>query len=168
MEISRYIDSNLIKLEMEIDFDHEELPEEGVTERRRFERKEEILSECVDLLDLSGKVCNRSKLLTDLINRERKATTGIGKGIAIPHVRTMQARDLIIGVCRSTKGLDFESLDGDPVHLFIPMAAPPYDDSLYLRVFKELAEMFQYDGFYKNIMAATTPYEIILAIKELE
>lgn len=168
MEISRYIDPNLIKLEMETSFTEDEEPSEGVTERRRFDRKEEILGECVKLLDCSGKICNPSKLLTDLINREKKATTGLGQGIAVPHVRTMQARDLVIGICRSQEGYDFEALDHKPVHLFIPMAAPPYDDTLYLRVFKELAGMFQYDGFYDSIMAANTPYEVILAIKALE
>lgn len=168
MEISKYIDPKLIKLEMTSRFEVDEDEGEEVTERQRFARKEEILSECVDLLELSGNVCNRNKLLIDLINREKKATTALGKGIAVPHVRTMQARDLIIGVCRSSEGYDFDALDQEPVHIFIPMAAPPYDDNLYLRVFKELAEMLQYAGFIEKVMSAQAPYEVILAIKELE
>lgn len=171
MQISRYLESGLVRLEMKTSFApelEEDNTEEELTPKRRFERKEKLLSECVELLDSSGKVCNPSKLLTDLVNRERKATTAIGRGIAIPHVRTMQARELVIGICRSTEGFDFEALDGEPVHIFVPMAAPPYDDSLYLRVFKALAELFHYDGFVSEIMAAEAPYDVIRVFQNYE
>jgi mannitol/fructose-specific phosphotransferase system IIA component (Ntr-type) len=156
---------------METRFDDEvEEPEptDELSDKKRFERKEKLLQECVQLLDKSGRICNPSKLLTDLTNRERKATTGIGNGIAIPHVRTMQAREFVIGMCRSTEGYDFDAVDSNPVHLFVPMAAPPYDDNLYLRVFKSLAELFRYDSFMDKVMEAQAPYDIVLAIKEFE
>ena len=168
LQISRYMRPELIKLEMSTAFESSDGEGSVLTERKLLERKDMILSECVDLLDLSGKVANKSKLLVDLFNREKKATTGIGGGIAIPHVRTMQAKELIIGVCRSTDGYDFGALDGQLVHVFVPMAAPPYDDSLYLKIFKELAKMFTYDGFYDRIMEAEVPYDIIRAVRELE
>jgi len=95
-----------------------------------------LLEEMVDLLCLSGEIGNRNKALQDLYNRERKATTAVGHGIAIPHVRTKQAKSFVIGFVRSRDGQQFDSLDGKPVHVFFPMVAPPYDDSLYLRVFR--------------------------------
>jgi len=169
LQISRYLDPELIKLEMDTSFaTDEEETEDELTPKRRFERKETLLSEFVRLLDQSGKICNPSKLLTDLVNRERKATTAIGRGIAIPHVRTMQARELVIGICRSTDGYDFESTDDEPVHLFVPMAAPPYDDNLYLRVFKALAEVFRFDGIVDRVMQAEAPYDIIRIFQEFE
>lgn len=169
MQISRYLDPDLIRLDMTTSFEPvEEETEEELTPKQRFDRKETLLSEFVQLLDSSGKVCNPSKLLTDLVNRERKATTAIGKGIAIPHVRTMQARELVIGVCRSPAGFDFDSPDDQPVHLFVPMAAPPYDDNLYLRVFKALAEVFRYDGFLEQVMAAEYPYDVVRVFQKFE
>jgi hypothetical protein len=48
------------------------------------------------------------------------------------------------------------------------MAAPPYDDNLYLRLFKVIGEMFQYPGFLDRIMTAQAPYDVILAFKEFE
>jgi fructose PTS system EIIBC or EIIC component len=86
----------------------------------------------------------------------------------IPHIRTMQAKELIIGVLRSTPGYDFESLDGMLSHIFVPMAAPPYDDTLYLRVFKSLAQIFSADGFYDRMMSAQQPYDVIRLFEDLE
>ncbi len=169
MQISRYLKPELIKLEMVTSFeDVDSEVGEILTKKRLQERKETILEECVELLDLSGRIGNKSKLLTDLFNREKKATTALGKGIAIPHVRTMQAKEFVIAVARSHEGYEFDAPDGQPVHIFVPMAAPPYDDNLYLKVFRTLAQMFSYDGFYDRIMQAEAPYDIIRAIKELE
>ncbi len=169
MQISRYLSPKMIKLEMETEF---EQPDNGealvMTAKRMQERKELLLAECVELLDHSGKVGNKNKLLKDLFDREKKATTAIGKGIAIPHVRTMQAKELIIAIARSSAGYDFDAADGQPVHVFVAMAAPPYDDSLYLRVFRTLAQLFTYDGFYERILTAEQPYDIIRAIQEIE
>ncbi|KPL05517.1 MAG: hypothetical protein AMJ73_00465 [candidate division Zixibacteria bacterium SM1_73] len=131
-------------------------------------RKEAILKELVDLLEISGKVGNKRKLLLDLVNREKKATTGIGHGIALPHVRTMQAKEFIIGLARSREGYDYDSLDKEPVHLFFVMAAPPYDDALYLKVFKALAEILRFDYFREELLNASSEYEIIRAVKRME
>ncbi len=169
VQISRYLKPELIKLEMETEFPAvEEGEPDSLTAKQRDSRTESLLGECVELLDKSGKVGNPKKLLTDLFNREKKASTALGKGIAIPHVRTMQAKELVIAILRSPTGYEFDSPDGKPVHVFVAMAAPPYDDSLYLKVFKALAQLFSYDGFYERIMTAEAPYDIIRAVKEIE
>ena len=130
--------------------------------------KKEILKELVYLLNRSGKVVNKNKLLLDFFNREKKATTGIGQGIAIPHIRSMQAREFVIGFARSKSGYEFDSLDKKLVHLFFVMAAPPYDDNLYLKVFKALAEMLQFEHFIQKLLEVSTEYEVIRVIKEME
>ena len=166
MNISRYMNERLIKLEMDTEIDP---PEEGLSiERWRQQSKALILLELVDLLDENARVGNRNKLLLDFVNREKKASTAIGNGIAVPHIRSKHASEFIIAFARSTKGYDFESLDGKPTHLFFIMAAPPYDDSLYLKVFKALAEMLQYDSFREELMSVTSPGELIRAIRSME
>ena len=118
MQISKFLKPELIQLEMTTVFELPEGEEDvPLTPRKILERKQLILTECVELLDCSEKVSNKSKLLTDLFNREKQSTTAIGKGIAIPHVRSMQAKELIVGVARSPEGYDFDSPDGQPVHL---------------------------------------------------
>ena len=165
LNIARFMSEELIKLEM--DTVVPELVEGASVEKWRQKCKELILKELVELLEKSGRVGNPSKFLTDFINRERKATTAIGYGIAIPHIRSMQAKSFMIGFARSSRGYDFGSLDEQPTKLFFVMAAPPYDDMQYLRVFKALAEMLRYDTVREELMNAATPYEIIRTVESM-
>ena len=73
-----------------------------------------------------------------------------------------------MGLARSREGYDFDSLDNGSVHLFFVMAAPPYDDNLYLKVFKALAEILKFDYFRDELLNASSKYEIIRAIKRME
>jgi mannitol/fructose-specific phosphotransferase system IIA component (Ntr-type) len=166
MNISRFLSEDLIDLNFRVDL--EEPSEETSTVRWRQRNKEHILAALVKLIGNSGRTGNDTKLLTDFINRERKATTGIGNGIAIPHIRSMQAKEFILGFARNADGYDFDSLDKQPTQMFFIMAAPPYDDNLYLRVFKALAENLQYESFREKLMMAEKPYDIIRAFRSVE
>lgn len=166
MNLSRYLNESLIKLQMTTQV--EPYVEGTSPEKWRLRTKEVVLGELVDLLDQGARVGNPSKLLLDFVNREKKATTGIGMGVAIPHIRSMQAKDFMLAFARSTEGYEFEALDNQPVHLFFVMAAPPYDDTLYLRAFKALAEMLQYDSFREELMSVQSPGEIIRALRAME
>lgn len=104
MDISRFLKPELIKLEMETEI-HIDPDTQLHPDKILWTRKEAILKELVDLLDISGKVGNKRKLLIDLMNREKKATTGIGFGIALPHVRSIQAKEFIMGLARSKKDM---------------------------------------------------------------
>lgn len=167
MNLSRFFKPELIKLELDtkIEFD----PEKEIhPQKRLWITKEAVLEELVNLLDNSGKVCNKRKLFIDLLNREKKASTAIGKGIAIPHVRTMQVREFVIGFARSEEGYEFDSMDKETVHLFFVTAAPPYDDTLYLKVFKALAQLLHSDSLKEELLIANSEYEIIRAIQKAE
>lgn len=166
MNLARYFTEDLIKLEMDTVI---EPPAEGASiDRWRQEGKERIIDELVGLLEKGARIGNRTKLVIDFVNRERKATTAIGHGVAIPHIRSLQAKDFMIGFARSTEGYDFDAPDGSLSHLFFVMAAPPYDDNLYLKVFKSLAEMLQYESFRDELMSVYSPGEIIRAIRAME
>lgn len=166
MNISRYLTEDLVKLEMTTEI--EPLKEGMSIEKWHQTAKENILDELVSLLENGNRIGNRNKLLIDFINRERKASTGIADGIAVPHIRSMQAKDLMIAFARSTKGYDFGALDGERTHIFFIMAAPPYDDTLYLRVFKTLMEMLQYESFRDELMTVSDSGELIRTIRTME
>jgi PTS system fructose-specific IIC component len=157
----------MIRLDMQCEF-APPADDSGYSKKQLAGMKEAILEELADLLDFSGKVSNKRKLVNDLFNREKKATTAIGHGIAVPHVRTMQAKEFAIAIGRKAEGYEFDAPDGLPVRLFFCMAAPPYDDTLYLKVFKALAERLQYQEFVDNLLTASDPHLIIRAFKELE
>lgn len=167
MNISRHFDPKLIKLSMETRISVDEDDAERSLRQKRVDQ-ETVLEELVGLLERSDKIGNRKKLLTEFIHRERKHSTAIGHGIAIPHVRTYQVKELLIGVARADQGFDFEAPDGEPVRLFFVMAAPSYDDTLYLRVFKALAEVLRFDDFRKRLLTITDEYEIVRAFRDME
>ena len=170
MDISRLLRPDLIKLHMETRIEVSSDVDEGAARsiRQKREDREKILGELVDLLDRSGKIGNRRKLLIDLVNRERKATTAIGHGIAIPHVRSIQAKEMLIGVALADPGYDFDAPDGEQVRIFFVMAAPPYDDNLYLRLFKSLAEMLRFDYFRARLLEGKEERDIVRAFEEME
>lgn len=166
MNLSRYLTEKLVKLELTTVI---EPPEDGASrEKWRQNAKEKVLGELVQLLAADNRVGNETKLLIDFVNRERKATTAIGHGIAIPHIRSLQAKEFMLAFARSTVGYDFESLDNQPTHMFFVMAAPPYDDNFYLKAFKTLAGMLQYESFRSDLMNAQSPGEIIRLVRSME
>jgi PTS system fructose-specific IIC component len=167
MDISRFLKPELIKLEMETQVDYD--PDSQMhPDKILWRRKRAILCELVELLEKSDKVGNPKKLLVDFLNREKKATTGIGHGLAIPHIRSMQAKEFLMGFARSKEGYDFDSLDNGSVHLFFVMASPPYDDNLYLKIFKALGEILRFDYFREELLKAASEYEIIRAIRRMQ
>lgn len=164
--ISRHMDPELIKLELTTVAP--EMPENGSRRKWLAGFKGLIISELIGVLDPAGKIGNRTKLLLDFTNREKQASTGIGSGFAIPHIRSMQAKKFMIGFARSREGYEFDAIDGQPVNFFFIMAAPPYEDSLYLKVFKSISEMVMFDGFAQQLMEADEPFDIIRIIRSLE
>lgn len=166
MQLSRYLTEDLIKLEMVTEI--EPYVEGCSMDKWHIKAKEQVLTELVDLLDHGNRIGNRTKLILDFVNREKKATTGIGRGVAIPHIRSMQAKDFMLAFARSTTGYDFDALDQKPTHLFFVMASPPYDDGMYLKAFKAIAEMFQYDAFRDELMKVSAPGEVIRALRAME
>jgi len=166
MNLARLVPPELIRMEMQTRMPP--IPEEGY-DRQRFvwSIKESVLGELAELVALSGRVGSVNRLRADLINREKKATTGLANGVAVPHVRTREAREFLIGFARSTPGIEFDCLDGGPARLFFVLIAPPFDDTLYLRIYKQLAEAFTYRDAAATLLAAGSEGEVIRLLKSL-
>lgn len=150
--------------------DEDEEGEEEETPGQRFRKKVIILEHLVKLLEPGGKISNPKRCLTDLRNREAKATTGFGLGMAMPHVRTPTAKDFAIGVAIAHEpGLDFDAMDGEPVRIFFPMVAPRHKDKYYLKVERSLAAAFADEddmSFRDSLLAAQTPGEVIFLMRK--
>ena len=166
MNLARLLKPELIKLEMETTapvVDDPDLPRE----RKVWKIKEAVLSELTELIAAGGRIGKQNKLYLDLLAREKKASTGLVQGIAIPHVRTQEAREMVFAFARSTEGLEFDCLDGNPAHLFFTIVAPPYDDLVYLKIYKQMATAFQATDVREEFLAATSPGEILRAMKRM-
>ncbi len=122
--------------------------------------RDEVIGEMCDLLDASGQIGNRNRLYKDLLNREKKAVTAVGEGIAIPHVRTLQAKEFVMAFARSRKGIPFRAPDDQPVHLFFAMVSPPYEDRMYLKIYHSLATLLLRPETFQAFMDARIANDI--------
>jgi mannitol/fructose-specific phosphotransferase system IIA component (Ntr-type) len=137
----------------------EETP--GQVAKRLAKEKGLVMEELAGVLARCEDVVNPTKLLRDLEHRERNATTAIGNGVAIPHVRTLQARSFIMGFARAAgEGLAYGAADGEPVRLFFLMAAPPYDDRVYHQVHREVATILTDDDLVDDLLRAEAPQDV--------
>ncbi|MFG0319494.1 MAG: PTS sugar transporter subunit IIA [Planctomycetota bacterium JB042] len=160
MQITRHLANERIRMEMHT----RPLPAEEAEElgdRALKVLKERILGEVVEFLAETADVGNAKKLRTDLIHRERKACTAVGRGLAIPHVRTQNVKGPTVAFLRSTEGLDFGAPDGQPVHVFLVLLAPPWDDKLYLKIYREAAELFLRDDVLPYLLSAETENDVL-------
>lgn len=151
------------------DLQEEDEEEEDLSPRKLWAIKVRILEGLVELLAKSGKVSNPRKLLTDLRNREAKATTGLGDGIAMPHVRTNQARGFAMAVAIAPEpGLYFAAVDDEPVRVFVAMVAPAHDDKFYLKVERALAAAFARGPELREaLLEADSPGEVLRLLSDL-
>ncbi|HEX7880025.1 MAG TPA: PTS sugar transporter subunit IIA [Candidatus Eisenbacteria bacterium] len=113
------------------------------------------LREMVGVLAAASQVRDGEILLEMLRQREQFGSTGIGRGVAVPHGRSLAIARLMVIVGRSTAGIDFDSMDGKPVHLIFLTVAPPQDRAnLYLPVLGKIVEAVKSARIRKKLLAA--------------
>lgn len=109
---------------------------------------------------------SEKEILSALKDREMLGTTGFGGGIAIPHCRLPNIKDFVIGIITSENGSEFDSLDGEPVNLFIFIIAPEHEINEHIRILSAISRSCQNKKTVKSIIAANTPDEIIEILSE--
>ena len=106
------------------------------------------------------------KVMEVLMDRERLGSTGIGDNIAIPHGKLGQLSELKLSFGRSLKGVDFDSMDGKPSHLFFLLLAPADSAGLHLKALAKISRMLMSQPFRENLMQADGAEEIYRLIAE--
>ncbi|MBI3990728.1 MAG: PTS sugar transporter subunit IIA [Candidatus Omnitrophica bacterium] len=113
------------------------------------EDKEGVISELVELLVKAGEVKEKDKVVKVIMNRESLGSTGIGQGVAIPHGKTDAVRKLIASFGISRKGINFDSLDGEPAYIFFLLIAPQNSAGPHLKALARIAGMLK-DKFCRD------------------
>lgn len=127
--------------------------------------KEDILKELVALLHLDPK--SEGILFKTLKRRENLGSTGIGKGIAIPHCRSLVVNRLRLAYGRKPNGIDFNAIDGAPVHNFFLIVAPPLEVSnQYLPVLGKIAQFSKEPDVPERLLQITEPSQFMDLLKE--
>ena len=109
---------------------------------------------------------NLPAIMEVLLDRERLGSTGIGANIAIPHGKLSQLSELKVSFGRSLKGVDFDSMDGKPSHLFFLLLAPVNSAGLHLKALAKISRMLMNQTFRDNLMKAPGAEEIYRLIAE--
>ena len=109
---------------------------------------------------------NPEDLVKILMEREQLGSTGIGGGIGIPHGKMKDIDSLLLGFGLSRKGVDFESLDGQPAHIFFLLITPENSTGLHLKLLARISRILKDDPFRARLMSASSGDEIFEIIKE--
>jgi len=132
------------------------------------EDKAEVFEELVDVLVNHYGLDCRDEILDAITRREAKMSTGIKKGIAIPHAKTSFTKGVIGVLGISDKGIDYESLDGEPVHMLFLLVSSEDDAGTHLAVLKKIALLVENPDFYKDACAASDPEKVHNVIRTYE
>jgi mannitol/fructose-specific phosphotransferase system IIA component (Ntr-type) len=147
MELREFFSEDAVKLELE-----------GTT-------KDDVLKELIALLKLDEKA--EGMLFKMLKRRENLGSTGIGRGIAIPHCRSLVVNRLRVAFGRKKAGLDFKAIDDKPVQFFFLIVAPPLEVSnQYLPVLGKIAQFSKEPDVPERLLTLPTPADFMALLEE--
>lgn len=132
----------------------------------RSKNKKEVLEELTGALLNSKANLDKEALVAVLLERERLGSTGIGDGIAIPHGKVQDLDELVLSFGRSTEGIEFDSMDGRPTHLFFLLIAPENSAGIHLRALAKISRLLKSGQFRQRLLEAETSEALFQVIQE--
>ena len=123
--------------------------------------KMEVLRELAELLADAKKIDDADPVLDALIQRETLGSTGLEKGIAVPHCKTPHVKTLTLAIGIAPDGIDFDAADGEPSTLFFCMLAPPDQSGPHIEALAEIARLTQSQSFCRMLKQSLNPDEVV-------
>lgn len=142
------------------------LKKDYVVEGLKSKSKKEVLAELSDVFLRDDMGIDRDSVVEVLMEREKLGSTGIGDGIAIPHGKLKGLEDLVVSFGRSRGGVEFDSLDGGPVHIFFLLMAPENSAGQHLKALAKISRMLKDTSFRESLIKAESAEEIYQLIVE--
>jgi len=109
---------------------------------------------------------DRQRLVLALEDRERLNSTALGEGVAIPHGKLANVKRVIAAFGRHPAGVDFQSIDGKPTHLFFLLVAPEDSAGAHLKALARISRLLKDEGFRKRLLAAGDAHELYATIRD--
>ncbi len=144
------------------------MEEDDIILELKASNKKEVLEELSEVICRHEPSLDKEKLVQVLMEREKLGTTGIGDGIAIPHGKVEGLKNPLLSFGRSKKGIDYESIDNKPVHLFFLLVAPENSSGLHLQILARIAKLLKNSKFRKRLIEAKTKKEVYQIITEAD
>ena len=123
--------------------------------------KHDIIEEMIDRLCLAGMITNKEKVLLSVLEREKKMTTGMEHGIALPHGKTDAVNDLVVAIGIKKEGMDFDCIDHNPAKIFIMTVSPLSHTGPHIQFLAEVSKLLKDPKAREQLLAATTEEEVI-------
>jgi fructose-specific phosphotransferase system IIA component len=130
--------------------------------------KDEAVEELVDLLCAAYRLKDREAILSAIRDREEKASTGIGMGLAVPHAKTPAVDRLYVAFGLSREGIDFESADGDPSNIFFIMVSAKDKTGPHIQALAGISRLLKHEEVRKGIAACRDEKEFLSFMIEAE
>ncbi|KAF0426967.1 PTS fructose transporter subunit IIC [Pediococcus acidilactici] len=134
----------------------------------KADSKESAINEMIDKYVAEGVVTDREKYLKGILDREAESTTGIGDGIAMPHAKTDAVNQAAVLFAKSSQGVDFNALDGQPVHLFFMIAAPEGANNAHLQALAKLSSLLIDPNLVAKLKKAQSADDVIKLFEDAE
>ena len=149
-------------------FLYQTFPPELIIVDLQAEDKDEVFEEMADKFCQTTGISSREDVLQALWERETKMSTGIQKGVAIPHGKVSSVKDVrgVLGI--SKKGIDYDALDDQPVYLVFMLLVPQTDSEEHLMLLKRLADMLHNHKFYSELSAQNNQNNVNDVIRKFE
>ena len=137
-----------------------------IIEDLKAKSKRAVLAELSEIFTRDHSGIQGEAMVDVLLDREKLGSTGIGDGIAIPHGKLKGLDSLVISFGRSREGIDFDAIDGKPVHLFFLLMAPESSTGQHLKALAKISRMLKDQEFRSDLMSARSAEEIYRKIAE--
>ena len=143
---------------------------DAISAKLAADDKEAAIREIIDSLVEAGRVAedNRDDIVAAVMKREELGSTGIGRGVAVPHTKHASVEKLVGTVAISEDGVDFDSLDGDKVQLFFLLISPPDRPGDHLRALESISRQLRDDTFCRFLKQSKTPADIQQLLEEAD
>ena len=119
--------------------------------------KDDVLNRLIELSRSERSIRDFQKFRREVLKRESIVSTGIGMGVALPHVKTDSVSSFFITVGVFKNGVDWDSLDGKPVHIIVLIAAPEGEHETYIRLLAQAAEVFRHEDLRRTMIETGDP-----------
>jgi mannitol/fructose-specific phosphotransferase system IIA component (Ntr-type) len=143
---------------------------EAIIPELQAKDRDGVIEELVGAMDKAGRLGkgNADKIARSVIKRENEASTGMGKGIAVPHVKHKAVKDVIAAIGQSGKGVDFSALDKQPVYSVILLVSPADNPEKHLQAMEKIFRHLQQEKFRKFLRQSQTAAQIEDLLKEAD
>ncbi|MBN1696372.1 MAG: PTS sugar transporter subunit IIA [Spirochaetales bacterium] len=130
------------------------------------ENKHDIIRELIKILVDAGRINDGDAAYNAIIRREEQGSTGLEKGIAVPHAKCGEVSTLTMAIGIKPSGVDFEAIDEKPSYLFFMLLAPPDQSGPHIEALAEIARMARSDAFCSTLIASRSAKEVVDLFKE--